>query len=199
MPERGGKETSKLASGGLGVAAKHYSPSRWNLALAVCHSFSQEKKERNRVEVRVVADSFELLLHLNLAAEMQSLRQSCLRPAVRAFSSSARISTIVPMRAVESEGTSRVPAEAPEGGAITPAGVVSGAPGACSHSYSATSRRPLTRGRAEEMHRRPVRIYRPAPPATSSAKGTSHNWRIDWDILQGAGRWENPLMGWASS
>ncbi|KWU42878.1 hypothetical protein RHOSPDRAFT_20454 [Rhodotorula sp. JG-1b] len=84
------------------------------------------------------------------------------------------------MRAVESEGTSRVPAEAPEGGAITPAGVVSGAP-------------------AEEMHRRPVRIYRPAPPATSSAKTTSHNWRIDWDILQGAGRWENPLMGWASS
>lgn len=22
---------------------------------------------------------------------------------------------------------------------------------------------------------------------------------IDWDTLQGAGRWENPLMGWASS
>ena len=49
------------------------------------------------------------------------------------------------------------------------------------------------------MHRRPVRIYRPAPPSTSSAKTTSHHWRIDWDILQGAGRWENPLMGWASS
>lgn len=24
-------------------------------------------------------------------------------------------------------------------------------------------------------------------------------WRIDFDILQGGGRWENPLMGWASS
>lgn len=49
------------------------------------------------------------------------------------------------------------------------------------------------------MHRRPVRIYRPAPPVTSSAKVPSHSWRIDWDILQGGGRWENPLMGWASS
>jgi NADH dehydrogenase (ubiquinone) Fe-S protein 4 len=24
-------------------------------------------------------------------------------------------------------------------------------------------------------------------------------WRIDFDILQGGGRWENPLMGYASS
>lgn len=32
-----------------------------------------------------------------------------------------------------------------------------------------------------------------------SAKGKTKVWRIDWDVLQGAGRWENPLMGWASS
>lgn len=32
-----------------------------------------------------------------------------------------------------------------------------------------------------------------------SGSGKSERWRIDWDILQGAGRWENPLMGWASS
>jgi hypothetical protein len=44
-----------------------------------------------------------------------------------------------------------------------------------------------------------VRIYRPAPPSTQSAKCSSHSWVIDWDILQGAGRWENPLMGWAST
>ena len=29
------------------------------------------------------------------------------------------------------------------------------------------------------------------------AKG--EKWRIDFDILQGGGRWENPQMGWASS
>lgn len=44
-----------------------------------------------------------------------------------------------------------------------------------------------------------MRIYRPAPPSTQSAKCSSHSWVIDWDILQGAGRWENPLMGWAST
>lgn len=32
---------------------------------------------------------------------------------------------------------------------------------------------------------------------SGGAKG--ENWRIDFDVLQGAGRWENPLMGWASS
>lgn len=32
---------------------------------------------------------------------------------------------------------------------------------------------------------------------SGGAKG--ERWRIDFDILQGAGRWENPLMGWASS
>lgn len=32
-----------------------------------------------------------------------------------------------------------------------------------------------------------------------SAKGKTRRWLIDWDVLQGAGRWENPLMGWASS
>lgn len=32
-----------------------------------------------------------------------------------------------------------------------------------------------------------------------SAKGKTKRWLVDWDVLQGAGRWENPLMGWASS
>lgn len=32
-----------------------------------------------------------------------------------------------------------------------------------------------------------------------SAKGKTRRWLVDWDVLQGAGRWENPLMGWASS
>lgn len=32
-----------------------------------------------------------------------------------------------------------------------------------------------------------------------SAKGKTRRWLVDWDVLPGAGRWENPLMGWASS
>ncbi|GAA5906457.1 hypothetical protein JCM8208_004666 [Rhodotorula glutinis] len=109
---------------------------------------------------------------------MLSVRLPAVRASARTFATSARAGTNIPVRAVEAEGRAQVPAERPQG-AITQAGVVSGAP--------------------DEMHRRPVRIYRPAPPSTSSAKTTSHHWRIDWDILQGAGRWENPLMGWASS
>ena len=32
---------------------------------------------------------------------------------------------------------------------------------------------------------------------SGGAKG--EKWRIDFDTLPGGGRWENPLMGWASS
>jgi len=32
-----------------------------------------------------------------------------------------------------------------------------------------------------------------------SGKGKTKRWLIDWDVLPGAGRWENDLMGWASS
>jgi NADH dehydrogenase (ubiquinone) Fe-S protein 4 len=32
---------------------------------------------------------------------------------------------------------------------------------------------------------------------SGGAKG--EKWRIDWDTLPSGGRWENPLMGWASS
>jgi NADH dehydrogenase (ubiquinone) Fe-S protein 4 len=32
-----------------------------------------------------------------------------------------------------------------------------------------------------------------------SAEADIDHWRLDWDILPGSGRWENPLIGWASS
>jgi len=32
-----------------------------------------------------------------------------------------------------------------------------------------------------------------------SGSGKTERWRIDFDNLPGGGRWENPLMGWASS
>ncbi|KAG0700121.1 Ndufs4, NADH dehydrogenase Fe-S protein 4 [Suillus ampliporus] len=54
-------------------------------------------------------------------------------------------------------------------------------------------------GAPGELWHRKVRIYQPARNTMQSGAGKSERWRIDWDILQGAGRWENPLMGWASS
>jgi len=32
-----------------------------------------------------------------------------------------------------------------------------------------------------------------------SGGAKTERWRIDFDVLQGGGRWENPLMGYASS
>ncbi|PLW36092.1 hypothetical protein PCANC_18766 [Puccinia coronata f. sp. avenae] len=57
----------------------------------------------------------------------------------------------------------------------------------------------MTSGAPEQLALRPVRIYRPSPTTMQSAKANNHTWLLDWDTLQGAGRWENPLMGWAST
>ncbi|CCL99717.1 uncharacterized protein FIBRA_01739 [Fibroporia radiculosa] len=54
-------------------------------------------------------------------------------------------------------------------------------------------------GAPAQLRHRAVRIFQPTRSTTQSGSGKSHRWRIDWDILPGGGRWENPLMGWASS
>ncbi|PPQ91698.1 hypothetical protein CVT25_012911 [Psilocybe cyanescens] len=54
-------------------------------------------------------------------------------------------------------------------------------------------------GAPRELHHRSVRIYQPTRNTMQSGSGKSERWRIDFDTLAGAGRWENPLMGWASS
>ncbi|WRT70903.1 uncharacterized protein IL334_007902 [Kwoniella shivajii] len=54
-------------------------------------------------------------------------------------------------------------------------------------------------GAPTELLHRAVRIYRPTKSTMQSAKGKTKRWLIDWDVLQGSGRWENPLMGWAAS
>ena len=46
---------------------------------------------------------------------------------------------------------------------------------------------------------RSVRIFTPTKPATQSGKNNTRTWRIDFDILEDGNRWDNPLMGWASS
>ena len=52
---------------------------------------------------------------------------------------------------------------------------------------------------AVELHQRTVRIYRPAKTANSSGRAGTQHWRVNFDLLQGSDRWENPLMGWAST
>lgn len=51
----------------------------------------------------------------------------------------------------------------------------------------------------DSLHQRVVRIYQPAKPATMSGRAGTKHWRVDFDVLQGSGRWESPLMGWAST
>jgi len=54
-------------------------------------------------------------------------------------------------------------------------------------------------GAPSQLRHRQVRIYQPTRSTTQSGGAKTERWRIDFDILQGSGRWENPLMGWASS
>ncbi|KAJ3791272.1 NADH-ubiquinone oxidoreductase 21kDa subunit [Lentinula aff. detonsa] len=54
-------------------------------------------------------------------------------------------------------------------------------------------------GAPSELRHRSVRIYQPTRNTMQSGPGKGERWRIDFDVLLGGGRWENPLMGWASS
>ncbi|KAE9400482.1 hypothetical protein BT96DRAFT_881316 [Gymnopus androsaceus JB14] len=54
-------------------------------------------------------------------------------------------------------------------------------------------------GAPAELRHRSVRIYQPTRNTMQSGPNKGDRWRIDFDILLGGGRWENPLMGWASS
>ncbi|KAL9710983.1 ndufs4 NADH dehydrogenase Fe-S protein subunit [Leucoagaricus gongylophorus] len=54
-------------------------------------------------------------------------------------------------------------------------------------------------GAPGELRHRSVRIYQPTRNTMQSGAGKTGCWRLDFDILSGGSRWENPLMGWASS
>ncbi|KAJ1927521.1 ndufs4 NADH dehydrogenase Fe-S protein subunit [Tieghemiomyces parasiticus] len=57
----------------------------------------------------------------------------------------------------------------------------------------------LTSSAPVELHDRMVRIYMPPKSAMQSGKHATRSWRLDFDIIEHGDRWENPLMGWASS
>ncbi|KAF5339019.1 hypothetical protein D9611_008817 [Ephemerocybe angulata] len=114
---------------------------------------------------------------------------SLLRPLRQVASVSRRISSQVPaaQRFASSDSSTPARTNADEttsavvhkGGEILAADTISGAP--------------------PELRKRVVRIYQPTRNTMQSGPGKTERWRLDWDILPGGSRWENPLMGWASS
>lgn len=55
----------------------------------------------------------------------------------------------------------------------------------------------LVSGAPKEMiTSRVVRIYQEAKPATQSGYHNAHFWKLDWDVLGAANRWENDMMGY---
>ena len=48
----------------------------------------------------------------------------------------------------------------------------------------------------EHVKTRLVRIFKPAKNAMQSGTDNTHAWQIEFDTRE---RWENPLMGWAST
>jgi NADH dehydrogenase (ubiquinone) Fe-S protein 4 len=81
---------------------------------------------------------------------------------------------------------------------VVSADIISGAPGMTAPLIERDRTNHHTRLLAELRHR-VVRIYQPARNTMQSGGAKGKRWRLDWDILPGGGRWENPLMGWASS
>ena len=55
---------------------------------------------------------------------------------------------------------------------------------------------PLENVPLEQLETRHVRIYMPSKSATQAGTFGSNRWRVEMDNQQ---RWENHLMGWASS
>jgi NADH dehydrogenase (ubiquinone) Fe-S protein 4 len=79
---------------------------------------------------------------------------------------------------------------------IVAADEVSGAPGAFTFIFVTVL---ITDNVIAELRHRTVRIFQPTRNTMQSGGAKGEKWRLDWDILPGGGRWENSLMGWASS
>lgn len=54
-------------------------------------------------------------------------------------------------------------------------------------------------GAPEALEQRVVRIYKQAPSATQVGLHQSKYWRLDWDVVDRANRWEDHTIGYASS
>ncbi|KIK52100.1 hypothetical protein GYMLUDRAFT_233788 [Collybiopsis luxurians FD-317 M1] len=110
-----------------------------------------------------------------LRTSLAPCRRNILQIAARTVSTE---SSSVPTPEASSKDSSEIVAPPPARDVMT-ADVVSGAP--------------------SELRHRSVRIYQPTRNTMQSGPNKGDRWRIDFDVLLGGGRWENPLMGWASS
>lgn len=115
-----------------------------------------------------------------------------LSTAIRCQSSNAPSQSSVEVAEKE---TKEITTPAPQKEAVA-ADVISGAP---SMSNQVHHRVHFLTSILAELRHRTVRVYRPAKSTMQSGGMKSDKWRIDFDILPGGARWENPLMGWASS
>ncbi|CAG8604689.1 5320_t:CDS:2 [Funneliformis caledonium] len=91
---------------------------------------------------------------------------------------SSEVSNSVSSNTSKKESEDKAVKTAPETTNVISADVISGAP--------------------EELQYRTVKIYKPTRTAMQSGEHNTKHWRINFDILEGGDRWENPLIGWAS-
>ncbi|KAI0270043.1 ETC complex I subunit conserved region-domain-containing protein [Gloeopeniophorella convolvens] len=112
---------------------------------------------------------------------------SLLRVCSEALAKPATLRMSVAARALSTESAATTPTTKKEPSEIAPI------PQKDVLSADATS------GAPAELRQRVVRIFQPTRNTMQSGGAKGKRWRIDWDILPGGGRWENPLMGWASS
>ena len=131
---------------------------------------------------------------------------SLLRACSGALVKPALLRSSLVARALSSEAAPPIPTTTTKGPSeiapvpqkdVVSADIVSGAPG-MTRTSSKKGQRLITHLLAELRHR-VVRIYQPTRNTMQSGGAKGQRWRLDWDILPGGGRWENPLMGWASS
>ncbi|WVQ95395.1 hypothetical protein IAU59_002492 [Kwoniella sp. CBS 9459] len=113
-----------------------------------------------------------------------------LRPLLR--------SSNLPLAGVRAVHTAR-PALNATPSSSTPVPAEPGVNAAQEFQYTGFPQAEVVSGAPAELLHRAVRIYRPTKNTMQSAKGKTKRWIVDWDVLQGSGRWENPLMGWAAT
>lgn len=119
-------------------------------------------------------------------------------PAWTSLSIRAQSTVTSPQTSVETSDkqSTEISTTIPSKEAVT-ADLISGAP--CEYYEQLESLKLLKIACIAELRNRIVRIYLPTRNTMQSGGAKGNRWRIDFDILQGGGRWENPLMGWASS
>ena len=140
----------------------------------------------------------------HLARPLASISSCNAARAARTHATNTPTSPLVEAESNFAGKTSSEVASTPEGKDVVPvaAEIISGAPGMSvtqMHSRCLNVDPSGLLHNLVELRHRLVRIFQPTRNTMQSGGAKGEKWRIDWDVLPGAGRWQNPLMGWASS